>query len=178
MLGVPVEFAYEWEDYRLVVPGRIDGYLEQDGRFSSKRLNHLLALDELNQETYPEHLAQLRLYLYFVQSAHPDCHVTGRLTYLNLNDLAERTFPVEYSVAEGQAFFTSLAVAFLQAAQDRDTWQNIRNASLEQLAFPFRERRPGQDELMDMVNLALEQGLDLSPKRLRYARQWVSSIRP
>lgn len=159
---VPVEFAYEWEDYRLVVRGRIDGYLEQDGEIWLEEIKTTyLPLDELNQETYPQHLAQLRLYLYFVQSAHPDCHVTGRLTYLNLNDLAERTFPVEYSVAEGQAFFTSLAVAFLQAAQDRDTWQNIRNASLEQLAFPFRERRPGQDELMDMVNLALEQGLDL-----------------
>jgi DNA excision repair protein ERCC-2 len=87
--------------------------------------------------------------------------VAGRLTYINLNDLAERTFALSITRAEGEAFFNGLADAYLANVRADDDWRRVRDASLASWAFPFAERRAGQDELMEMVEMAAAQGRDL-----------------
>lgn len=159
---VQVEYAYERAPYRLIVRGRIDGLLETDEGVVVEEIKTTYAsLSGLTLSTYPVHAAQLQLYQYFWWALHPGTAVRGRLTYLNLNDLSERSFVVESTADGGRGLFESLAGAFLDAVEDLDLWRQQRDRSIEALEFPFSEVRPGQAELMDMVRLALEQERDL-----------------
>jgi DNA excision repair protein ERCC-2 len=159
---VAVEFPYETPEYRLLVRGRIDGVLESDtGVLIEEIKTTYTPIADLYRGQNPIHEAQLKLYLYFVMAQSPGIEVTGKLTYLNLDDLSERSFPLDISMAEGEAFFLSLAEAYLAHQRSYDGWCRVRNDSLVNLWFPFTDPRPGQTELMDMVTLALEQERDL-----------------
>lgn len=159
---VAVEFLYETSEYRLLVRGRMDGIMESDtGVLIEEIKTTYTPIADLYRGQNPIHEAQLKLYLYFVMAQSPDIEVTGRLTYLNLDDLSERSFPLAISKAEGESFFFSLADAYLSHQRSYDGWCRIRNDSLANLWFPFTDPRPGQTEMMDMVTLALEQERDL-----------------
>lgn len=159
---VSVEFSYETSEYRLIVRGRIDGVLESEtGVLVEEIKTTYTPVSDLYPGQYPIHEAQLKLYLYFMMAQNPELEVTGRLTYLNLDDLNERSFPYAVSPAEGAEFFLSLAEGFLAHQRNYDSWRRIRNDSLAGLWFPFSDPRPGQTELMEMVTLALEQERDL-----------------
>ncbi len=158
---VPVEFHYEGHGYQLRIRGRIDGLLDDGaGLLVEEVKTTYLPLATLNPEDFPLHQAQLKLYLYFMmmQSAQP---VTGQLTYLNLDDLSEKSFPLELSREAGAAFFTDLAEAFLRELQTAADWRDIRDASLKQIRFPYPTLRAGQSELMEAVEQAIRAERDL-----------------
>lgn len=159
---VPIEFQYSTADYLLTVRGRIDGLLVTDDQLLVEEVKTTyIPVEKLQAGGYPVHEAQLKLYLYFVMAQNPETVVVGRLTYLNLDNLSERSFPIHLSPSEAAVFFRDLAETYLSHCRNCEDWRRIRNESLNRLWFPFRERRTGQDELMDMVTLALEQERDL-----------------
>ncbi len=159
---VPIDCSYDWNEYQLMIQGRIDGVLESDNETIVEEIKTTyLSIAELTPDRYPLHQAQLKLYLYFMMKKYPEKKITGRLTYLNLVALSEKSFPLEVSLEAGRGFFQSLAVNYLASFQERNTWLKTRNDSLNKLSFPFPERRLGQDELIEMVMLALEQERDL-----------------
>ncbi|MCL6590121.1 MAG: PD-(D/E)XK nuclease family protein [Firmicutes bacterium] len=159
---VPIELRYETAGYRLTVKGRIDGFIETEDEILVEEIKTTYTpLREITPGQYPAHQAQLKLYLYFVMAQNPEQPVIGRLTYLNLDDLSERSFPLAITLSDGEEFFNLLAENYLDGRRNCDTWRQIRNRSLNKLFFPYTSRRPGQDELMDFVTQAIEQERDL-----------------
>jgi DNA excision repair protein ERCC-2 len=159
---VAVKYSYEWEDYRLVVSGRVDGLIKTATEIMVEEIKTTyLPLAAVELALGQMHETQLKLYLYFMMADHPHHQVSGRLTYLNLDDLAEKSFSVVITSAEGRALFEQLARPYLAARREQDQWLRTRDASLNQWEFPFPERRVGQDELMETVNQALTAERDL-----------------
>jgi len=161
---VPVEHVHESRGYRLTVRGRIDGLFDADtdaGIVVEEIKTTYHPLEDLRIDRWPAHLAQLRVYVYFLMAAHPGRRVTGRLTYVNLDDLAERAFPLVMGEEEARAFFVSLAEAYIGHIRSLDDWRGARDASLASWTFPFPDRRAGQDELMEAVMAAVEAERDL-----------------
>jgi DNA excision repair protein ERCC-2 len=159
---VSLKFDFQWEDYRLTVRGRVDGMVETADAIAVEEIKTTYApLAALELTSYQAHEAQLRLYLYFLMTMNPEKRVFGRLTYLNLDNLEEKTFQVALGQMEGREFFERLAVAYLSVRREQDRWIETRDESLAKWKFPFREVRRGQDELMDSVNQALDGERDL-----------------
>lgn len=159
---VPIEYVYDTPDYRLIVQGRIDGIIETSTEIVVEEIKTTYSnLSDLTPERYPSHQAQLQLYVYFIILKYPDRKVCGRLTYLNLDDLSERSFEPEITLDTARKLFISLAEQFLHNRKNRDQWLKIRNHSIDGLPFPFADRRNGQDELIDLVTAAIEQERDL-----------------
>jgi DNA excision repair protein ERCC-2 len=81
---VPIEHIFEWKNYRLTTRGRIDGIHIHNHRMIAEEIKTTYApLSEVVPESQPIHLAQLQLYLYFLQIQNPDMQICGELTYLN-----------------------------------------------------------------------------------------------
>ncbi|MGE5529267.1 MAG: ATP-dependent DNA helicase [Patescibacteria group bacterium] len=120
-----------------------------------------LPLADLHLEKWPAHAAQLRLYVHMVRCANPGRKVAGRLTYVNLDDLSERTFSPDLGEEETRDFFVSLAEGYLAHVRALDDWRGVRDESLAAWDFPFAERRAGQDELMETVAAAVRAERDL-----------------
>jgi Rad3-related DNA helicases len=159
---VSLEYIYDWQDYRLIVQGRVDGYIESPAEIMVEEIKTTYTLlADLTVDRYPAHQAQLQLYLFFMMMKYPERKVSGRLTYLNLEDLSERTFPVEISLACGRSLFEPLAQTYISTYQQRVDWLKLRNNSIAGLPFPFSERREGQDQLMELATQAIEQERDL-----------------
>ena len=157
-----IEGVFTWDNYRLTVHGRIDGLLMDEETIWAEEIKTTYApLHQLTLDTYPVHLAQLQLYLYFLMTKYPDKQVTGNLTYLNLDDLSEISFPVSLTTAAGETVFASLAVPYIESIRDRDSWRSLRNRSLTSWPFPFPNPRPGQDQLIETMRHALESETDL-----------------
>jgi DNA excision repair protein ERCC-2 len=159
---VAVKYSYEWENYRLTVGGRMDGMLETAAEILVEEVKTTyLPLATVELALGQVHETQLKLYLYFMMVSHPDHQVSGRLTYLNLDDLTEKSFRVTISRPEGRSLFEQLAVPYLMALREQDQWLRTRDAALTQWEFPFPERRAGQDELMETVAQAITTERDL-----------------
>jgi DNA excision repair protein ERCC-2 len=159
---VSLKFNFQWEDYRLTVRGRVDGLAETADAIVAEEIKTTYApLAAVELSSYQAHEAQLRLYLYFLMTMSPEKRVSGRLTYLNLDNLEEKSFRVTLGPAEGREFFERLAVAYLTVRREQDRWVATRDESLSKWEFPFREVRQGQDELMAGVNQALDGERDL-----------------
>lgn len=159
---VPVQYIYRWMDYQLTISGRIDGLRESSDGITVEEIKTTYSpLNGLTPDLYPAHAAQLKLYLYFLSVNYPDKKISGILTYLNLDDLTERSFPFECIASEGKELLDSLAVAYLSAIEERELWRQERNRSLANWAFPFSHPRPGQDELLETVATAIEDEVDL-----------------
>lgn len=159
---VYIEHVYENDGYRLVVQGRIDGVLNLNFEVIVEEIKTTyFPVANLSYGQFPVHEAQLKLYLYFYMSKYPDLNVKGQLTYLNLEDLSEKSFPITISLDEGERFFKSLAVKYLEIVADGNDWRCFRNQSIQELDFPFPDVRAGQTELMEVVDQAIEQERDL-----------------
>ncbi len=160
---VPIEFVDNSHPrFELVLRGRIDGLLEtEDGLVAEEVKTTYLPLSELAADHYPVHQAQLRLYLYFLMAREPERRISGRLTYLNLDDLSERSFPVTLTPAEAVEFFQSLAGSYLEKLADLLDWRRVRDVSLRKLSFPHRQLRAGQEQLIAAVEQAIASEQDL-----------------
>lgn len=159
---VPVQYIYHWTDYQLTISGRIDGLIESDGQMLAEEIKTTYSpLTGLTPDLYPAHSVQLKLYLYFLAAVNPNKIISGKLTYLNLEDLAERSFPIEFLPSEGEELLNSLAIAYLSGLEERELWRQTRNRSLASWEFPFKAPRPGQDQLLEATTSALEAEVDL-----------------
>lgn len=174
-----VEHNYQWENFTLTVHGRIDGLMVNETEIIVEEIKTThLSVANLSASLHPIHLAQLHIYLYMVMAQNPRNKVSGRLTYLNLEDLSERSFPVSISLHDAQANFQDLAVKFLVRQKENLNWLETRNRSLGELAFPFPHPRPGQSDLMNNLTQALQQEQDLLIEAATGIGKTVSTLFP
>jgi len=158
----PVRLEFEWQQYRLVVRGRIDGLLvDAEGVTVEEIKSTYRALDALRADDNPLHLAQLQLYHHFCCLQHPGARVTPVLTYVQPQTLAERAFVLPWSAEDSRQAFAALAMVLLRREEERREWQQVRNKSLSKLRFPFDTLRPGQPALITAVERAIENRHDL-----------------
>lgn len=159
---VPVEHEYEWKNFHLAVHGRIDGlFVNENETIVEEIKTTYLPVSNLSAIPFPTHLTQLQIYLYFIMVLNPHATVTGRLTYLNLENLSEHSFSITISLKQAQTIFQALAEKYLSYQEESLHWFETRNHSLKNLVFPFPQLRPGQKELGEVVTQALQQEQDL-----------------
>jgi len=156
-----IRHIFEAENYRLVISGRIDGMIEQEGELLLEEIKStFLPLEGLAPDN-PFHLAQLRLYHYFESCRRPGTFIQPVLTYVHPTTLHERSFYMDWDIEESRRFFEDLAHALIRKEMARQQWLVLRDESIRALPFPFTELRRGQAELLDAVGKAVTAHHDL-----------------
>ncbi len=161
---VPIEYEYTRGDWTLKVRGRIDGVLDTGDYILVEEIKttYLEDPDELLPEHNLFYTAQLSIYAWLIARQHPDREVRARLTWWHLG--AEKELCLDLGKQQdlgGEELFYELAGELLAGEEAREQWLKQRNSCLEQLAFPFSDYRPGQQQLVDTTAAALEQRHDL-----------------
>lgn len=153
----PVSLLVPGEGFDLEVGGRVDALFQGEGPVvveefkSTTRDPALLAADPPLV-----HLAQLQVYGAIIAEREDLAGLELVLTYVSVDDgrtaSARRTVDrVELLRRRDELLAPYLAWLAVQAR-----WEGLRNESLASCPFPFPSPRPGQDELMAAVALALE----------------------
>lgn len=176
----------------ITVEGRADGILEEeDGSVTVDEIKTTAAPLDGFAEDYPDagldgflcddarlHWAQAMCYAYITAVKRTLKTITVRLTYFQMVTEEQRQYFHRFTLAELEAFYLHLLEQFSRWAVMAAIQRKKRDASLKELAFPFAERRPGQQEMMDAVAEAAQNGQRLFCQAPTGIGKTISTVYP
>ena len=155
---VPVSFTFESEPLGLEIAGRVDGLVFDGEELLVEEIKTTYASLDGRRSDNPVHWAQAKVYGYILATDYDVDQVDVQLTYVHLptGQAAEdrRTF----TTVELEEFFYSLVEKYLEWVCTYYTWCQGRAASIDELAFPFPDYRPGQRDLCEAVRQNIAAG--------------------
>ena len=140
-------------DTDYIIAGRADGIqLNDDGALIEEIKTSDQVFEDLSTNTLTLYWGQIKVYGYLLLQEHPDLEqVTLQLTYFQvINEKITKTQQILHR-AELDAFFHDLITEYEYWLTLRADLRRQRNASIEDLPFPFPAFRPGQHELAGAV---------------------------
>lgn len=146
-----LRYKHETKNYTLIVEGRADGIMrDATGVVMVDEIKSTYKEVERMKQAVPVHLAQAKVYaaIYGMQNAQQTMMV--RMTYCNVETEELRYFYEEYQIDELKQWFAELLEKYGKWADYEWEWSQKRQASIEQLQFPFTYR-VGQKELVSYV---------------------------
>lgn len=146
-----LRYKHETKNYTLIVEGRADGIMRDAAGFVMvDEIKSTYKEVERMKQAVPVHLAQAKVYaaIYGMQNAQRTMKV--RMTYCNVETEKLRYFYEEYQIDELKQWFAELLEKYAKWADYEWEWSQKRQASIEQLQFPFAYRA-GQKELVSYV---------------------------
>jgi DNA excision repair protein ERCC-2 len=152
---VTVRHTIERPRLILQINGRMDGLLEQDGQViveEIKATRHAFGI------VHPErmaHWAQARIYAALYARQNDLASVTVHLIYYYLGSDQVEVLEEVRSIDELTAAFEEMTNLYLDWLEMLTDWQETRDASVANLAFPFA-LRAGQSELMEACRQTVE----------------------
>ncbi|MBQ0000491.1 MAG: ATP-dependent DNA helicase [Clostridiales bacterium] len=147
----------EYEDLTLLVEGRADGILMDDGEIVIDEIKGVYADVTLMEGPVPVHLAQAKCYAFiYGERLHLE-QIQVQLTYANLDTEVIRRFRETFSMEELRVWYEDLTLQYHKWISYQQKWRQERNASMQQLNFPFPYRE-GQKKMVSSVYHTVTQG--------------------
>ncbi len=146
---VPLSYTYETPRFPILVEGRADGIIKEEGGYTIDEIKGTYADIHKMKEAIPVHVAQARCYA-FMNCTDPTEKIGVRLTYCNMDTEEVRFFVFEENYEDLRSWFLSLMEAYRQWADLTYDRRCARQASIHLLEFPFAYRK-GQKELASYV---------------------------
>lgn len=135
----------------LRVEGRADGiYTAEDGTRTVDEIKGVYADIDKMEEPVPVHLAQAKCYAAILAKDEELETVGVRMSYVNLEDEHIRLMYFVYKKEELETWYEALTAEYGRWAAAAEARKAARNASVEQLTFPFPYRQ-GQKSLVASV---------------------------
>ncbi len=141
------------KEIELVIQGRIDGVIIRDGiKYIEEIKSTHDNLDNIDELTYPNHLAQVKLYAYIYLNNHNLKSINVRLTYISVKDRNNFIqFDKHFTRSVINKFFEKTAIKYIEWIKLLRHHEKIREKSIEGIAFPFSEYRLNQREMMAYI---------------------------
>jgi len=149
---VRVTHTIQIRDYTIQISGRIDGiFHEPDGDVLEEIKSTTRDLSRFEKHQNDLHWAQLKIYAY-MHAADLDLeNIETCLTYVQLGTNAVLEIRKAFDFAALKMLFGELVTRFVDQVDERNNWQDTRDQSIRELAFPFPEYRKGQREMAIQV---------------------------
>lgn len=135
----------------LKVRGRIDGiWHQEDGSFIIDEIKTHSGYDRLEPDVLHWAQAQIYGYLYSLkhQEEHPETEqpstISIQITYMDRTSRQIQTFQEQYAYSVLKTTFEGLAEQYCMRIAEHIQWLQERNASIEELRFPYADYRQGQ----------------------------------
>ncbi len=144
---VPLRIEIVRERYVMILEGRADGVILEEGRAVIDEIKGIYMDVNLLEAPLKTHLAQAKCYAYILALQQKCSEISVQMTYCNLDTEEIRRFREQYSFAEIECWFLSLISAYEKWAQFQYQARQERNQSIAGLRFPFPYRE-GQRDLV------------------------------
>ncbi len=144
------------------IRGRLDGLVKEGEATVVEEIktvaepSHRFA--SFSFEKHVRHLRQLQIYLYLLSLSDPTLEVRGKLVFINLPDDAVKTFDVPYRRDEIEPLVAAIVYDLISREVLREEERPAKRAAAARLAFPFRDLRFGQDDIIERVAEHLTEG--------------------
>ncbi|MDD3477733.1 MAG: ATP-dependent DNA helicase [Candidatus Izemoplasmatales bacterium] len=147
-----VRTVFERNGILLDVTGRIDGILaKEEGIVLEEIKSTRLDFEYLEEDTYPAHSAQAKLYAYMYMLEKGLKKIKVVLTYIQVEDRTVQQFEKSYTLKVLESYYTKTIGKYLDWVEKVSNHEDLRMKSMEGLKFPFDDYRLNQRELMAHV---------------------------
>ena len=149
-MDIEYDTEYDKEPVTIKVEGRADGIIEGEGFVTINEIKSMLRdVTKLTEAEYL-HVAQAKCYgaIYVMKHDVDKCNI--HITYCQMETMLMNEFEEEYTAGELKKWFHELVTEYAKWVVFRMRWQNIRDASIKKMKFPF-EYRKGQFDLVKNV---------------------------
>ena len=147
---VPLQIVVPCEKLDIIVEGRADGIIEEDGRTAVDEIKGILQDLDLIKEPKKVHLAQAKCYAYIYASIKELSEIGVQMTYCQMETEEVKRFYQTFSCEELKKWFFDLVHRYEKWAVFQIEWRQKRNQSIKQVEFPFGYRE-GQKDLVVSV---------------------------
>lgn len=147
---VPLQIVVPCEKLDIVVEGRADGIIEEDGRTAVDEIKGILQELDLIKEPKKVHLAQAKCYAYIYAGKKELSEIGVQMTYCQMETEEVKRFYQTFSYEELKKWFLDLVHQYEKWAVFQIEWRQKRNQSIKQVEFPFGYRE-GQKDLVVSV---------------------------
>ena len=147
---VPLQIVVPCEKLDIVVEGRADGIIEEDGRTAVDEIKGILQDLDLIKEPKKVHLAQAKCYAYIYAGKKELSEIGVQMTYCQMETEEVKRFYQTFSYEELKKWFLDLVHQYEKWAVFQIEWRQKRNQSIKQVEFPFGYRE-GQKDLVVSV---------------------------
>ena len=156
---VAVSHVVEHEDFDLQITGRMDGVMVEESRVVVEEIKTTRRpLDDLEENPNPLHWGQAKCYAYFWTLQHQQQDMVVRLTYMHADSGRIREIERAIGSDELEVFFNDLIRRYTSWVATIAAWDNLRDRSIANLAFPFETYRSGQREMAVAVYRSMISG--------------------
>ena len=173
-----------YKDISITLEGRADGVIITDLQEDNKEvkiieikttMKDLLTLEE--NENFL-HWAQGKLYGYIYCEEENLREIDIDLIYCHRESLHTKTFSKTFSRDELQKFFYEVMDRYIKWIQLQSNWVEIRDNSIEELIFPFKNYRKGQRELAVNIYRTIKEKKDIYIEAPTGTGKTISTIFP
>ena len=147
---VPLQIVVPCEKLDIVVEGRADGIIDEDGRTAVDEIKGILQELDLIKEPKKVHLAQAKCYAYIYAGKKELSEIGVQMTYCQMETEEVKRFYQTFSYEELKKWFLDLVHQYEKWAVFQIEWRQKRNQSIKQVEFPFGYRE-GQKDLVVSV---------------------------
>jgi len=146
---VSLSYSYELENIKYVIQGRADGLL--DGGIIEEIKSTKYSIEDFDENTRPEHLAQAKVYAYFYIAKNGLKSIKVRLTYISTRDYSFKSIDKRYNKTQLEKFFNRTITMYHEWNKLVQVGEEAFLNSIETIEFPFDTYRTGQRDLMAHV---------------------------
>ncbi|MBD8068760.1 ATP-dependent DNA helicase [Bacillus sp. PS06] len=142
----------EYKKMNFLIEGRCDGLLIRDDQMVIDEIKSTSKdLSGIDEDTYPIHWAQARVYAYIYAKDHHLQEMNVQLTYLQVVTEEQKQFRMKFTMRELEDFVIELVKCYSPYAMLMHEHRLRRDESINNLAFPFDTYREGQRKLAGAI---------------------------
>lgn len=154
-----LSYSFHNEDYLFFVSGKADGVIfKSTGEVIVEEIK--TTVDELDNFIHDHgewHLGQALFYAFMLAKQKQLSCVTVLMTYIKQNNYRIRKQITKvYSFEELNRFVNDLILRYTALQRKIQRLKIERNESIKEISFPFKEKREGQQEVIDFVDKACD----------------------
>lgn len=157
---VPLKHEVKRDDFVLIIEGRADGIItEKDGVTIDEIKGVYKKLEHMDEPVFV-HKAQAMCYAYIYALQKELTEISVQMTYCNMDTEDIKRFKEEFTFEYLKEWFDTLVEEYCKWAQFEVDNRTLRNATIEDLEFPYTYRS-GQRDMVGSVYLSIKRRQNL-----------------
>lgn len=151
-----VKYDINLLENKVSIQGKIDGIIKINAKEILEEIKSTKrALINIDENYHPAHLLQLKLYMAIYALNKNLSEVSGRLTYINIDDYETKEFNYIYETKELEIFLLDSINKYLDWHLFLSQIESKKAKTVQELRFPYNKYRKGQKDLMKAVYYTL-----------------------
>ena len=159
---VTLKYSFTYNDYSLEIEGRADGIFKLPEETVIDEIKSTTRdLEDIEEDYNHIHWAQAKCYGYIYSLQNQLDHISIQLSYFHIESEELKIFKKGFSFMDLELFFIDLIDRYIKWANLTFDWSNIRDHTILDIGFPFKDYRKGQRELAVAAYKTIKEGKNL-----------------